>query len=248
MAPSANIGENISIFEAVHGTAPDIAGKNVANPTALLISGIMMLRHLELADQANFIEQALISTLKNGYRTRDLGKPGDKVLSTTEFAEAIAQHMPAEAKTVQVAVPKLDFLPPVKPATNKLMLTAKRDYSQESIVGVDCFVDTDMKPAVLAQHLQSISQGSNVKLTMLSNRGTQVWPTGSLFTECINHFRARFESPTGEAVQLNDMLELAKKISKPTATSPDGGHARLCSMETLLKIGDKKGFSLAQGQ
>src|SRR6187431_2136494 len=59
-APSANIGENISIFEAVHGTAPDITGQNIANPTALLLSGLMMLRYLGKMEQAALIENALL--------------------------------------------------------------------------------------------------------------------------------------------------------------------------------------------
>ena len=64
MAPSANIGDQISIFEAVHGTAPDIAGKNIGNPTALLLSGLMMLRHLGLNDKAELIQTGLEAALK----------------------------------------------------------------------------------------------------------------------------------------------------------------------------------------
>jgi isocitrate dehydrogenase len=63
-APSANIGGHISIFEAVHGTAPDIAGKNIANPTALLLSGFAMLRHLGLMEWQLFSENALLYTLE----------------------------------------------------------------------------------------------------------------------------------------------------------------------------------------
>ena len=66
-APSANIGDHICIFEAVHGTAPDIAGKNIANPTALLLSGIAMLRHLGLMQNAAIIENALLYTLERAY-------------------------------------------------------------------------------------------------------------------------------------------------------------------------------------
>src|ERR687893_2495023 len=72
-APSANIGDHISIFEAVHGTAPDIAGKNIANPTALLLSGFAMLRHLGLLENAAVIENALLFTLETGVRTGDFG-------------------------------------------------------------------------------------------------------------------------------------------------------------------------------
>src|SRR5579872_4211414 len=88
-APSANIGDHISIFEAVHGTAPDIAGKNIANPTALLLSGIAMLRHLGLMENAAIIENALLYSLENGFHTGDFGNKGTSSLNTTEFAKAI---------------------------------------------------------------------------------------------------------------------------------------------------------------
>src|ERR1043165_8022610 len=88
-APSANIGDHISIFEAVHGTAPDIAGKNIANPTALLLSGITMLRHLGLMENAAVIENALLYTLEQGIHTGDFGEKGSKSLNTTEFSQAI---------------------------------------------------------------------------------------------------------------------------------------------------------------
>ncbi len=90
VVPGANIGEDCAVFEAVHGSAPDIAGKNIANPTAIITSGIMMMRHLGLIDIANKIETALFSVLGEGkIRTRDLG--GNS--STTEFADAIIKSM-----------------------------------------------------------------------------------------------------------------------------------------------------------
>src|SRR6478736_9795098 len=91
-APSANIGDHISIFEAVHGTAPDIAGKNITNPTALLLSGLSMLRHLGLMEAATLIENALLYTLESGVHTGDFGDRSTKSLSTTEFANAIIQN------------------------------------------------------------------------------------------------------------------------------------------------------------
>src|SRR5215216_1300595 len=88
-APSANIGDHISIFEAVHGTAPDIAGKNIANPTALLLSGIAMLRHVGLTENAAVIENALLYTLESGIHTGDFGDKSTAAVNTTQFAEAI---------------------------------------------------------------------------------------------------------------------------------------------------------------
>src|SRR6187549_2830900 len=91
-APSANIGDHISIFEAVHGTAPDIAGKNIANPTALLLSGLAMLRHVGLTENASIIENALLYTLENGIHTGDFGDKTKASVNTTQFAEAIINN------------------------------------------------------------------------------------------------------------------------------------------------------------
>src|SRR6187455_159464 len=88
-APSANIGDHICIFEAVHGTAPDIAGKNIANPTALLLSGIGMLRHLGFMENAAVIENALLYTLESGIHTGDFGDRSKPSVNTTQFAESI---------------------------------------------------------------------------------------------------------------------------------------------------------------
>jgi len=90
VVPGANIGELGAVFEAVHGSAPDIAGKNLANPTALLQTGIMMLRHLGERDAADLIERAMIYTLDEKHiRTRDLGGTA----STTEYTEAVVATM-----------------------------------------------------------------------------------------------------------------------------------------------------------
>lgn len=93
LTPSANVGENgLALMEAVHGTAPDIAGKDMANPTALLLSGCMMLRHLGLHDHADSIQNAALTVIADGkYRTRDLGgKAG-----TQDYTKAIIDNLGA---------------------------------------------------------------------------------------------------------------------------------------------------------
>ena len=90
LTPSGNIGDECSIFEAVHGSAPDIAGKSLANPTALLLSSIMMLRHMNLNDKADQIEKAIFATLAEGKAlTGDLGGKA----KTHEYAAAIIDHL-----------------------------------------------------------------------------------------------------------------------------------------------------------
>src|SRR5688572_17246327 len=90
MAPGANIGETVAVFEAVHGSAPDIAGKNVANPIAMILSGAMMLEHLHELDAASRVRKAVLAVLSEGKKlTRDLGGTA----GTTEIAEAIASKV-----------------------------------------------------------------------------------------------------------------------------------------------------------
>ena len=92
-APSANIGKHISIFEAVHGTAPDIAGKGLANPTSIILSGLMMLRHIRLAHEAAIIENALLATLESGVRTGDFGDKSHPAVGTRDFTKAIMDRL-----------------------------------------------------------------------------------------------------------------------------------------------------------
>lgn len=90
MAPGANIGEDCAIFEAVHGSAPDIAGMNLANPTSVILASIQMLEYLDMADKAERIRAALKDVIESGDRTtRDLGGEA----GTTEFTEAVLERL-----------------------------------------------------------------------------------------------------------------------------------------------------------
>jgi isocitrate dehydrogenase (NAD+) len=89
VVPGANLGTEAAIFEAVHGTAPDIAGTGRANPTALLLSAILMLRHLDLAEHAERVERALLSTLAAGIKTPDIGGSA----GTKEFTREVTERL-----------------------------------------------------------------------------------------------------------------------------------------------------------
>ncbi|WP_111808093.1 isocitrate dehydrogenase [Aeromonas allosaccharophila] len=90
MAPGANIGDGAAIFEAVHGSAPDIAGKNIANPTSVILASIQMLEYLGIQDKAERIREAVRATIESGDRvTRDLGGSA----STSEFTQAIIDRL-----------------------------------------------------------------------------------------------------------------------------------------------------------
>lgn len=236
-APSANIGDAISIFEAVHGTAPDIAGKHIANPTSLLLSGLMMLRHLGLWEQASTIENALLYTLEQGIHTGDFGDRKTVSLNTGEFTAAIISNfgrLPA-TNAVPTQPSHLVELHVVKPTENHMLVSPT--HATELVNGVDLFIESEQQPGVVAEKCLR-HPGTQFTLTTLSNRGTQVWPTGSLFTNCANVYCARFEKKD-TPISVQDVLDLCARVS---------ADFKVCSYELLLQYGDIKGYSLAQGQ
>lgn len=237
-APSANIGDHISIFEAVHGTAPDIAGKNIANPTALLLSGIGMLQHLGLMESSTLIENALLYTLESGVHTGDFGDKSKPSVNTTDFADAIIANFGKQPK--HNPKPDLSDVPyscTVLSLDENPMLES-HEGDNEKIVGVDMFIESNMQPDEIAKKCLRHA-GVKFKLINISNRGTQVWPTGSKFTNLVNQFNARFESLDGEALNQQDVIGLYVSLS---------GDFKICGLELLNMWGDKKSYSLAQGQ
>lgn len=237
-APSANIGDYISIFEAVHGTAPDIAGKNIANPTALLLSGLAMLRHVGLTENAAIIENALLYTLESGVHTGDFGDKSKPAVNTTQFADAIIANF---GKQPEIGAKPIVPNKPGTPAPFKLLqnpMMVSKETESETIVGVDMFIESAEQPEIIAHKCQRHA-GVKFNLINISNRGTQVWPTGSVYTNLVNQYNVRFESIDGSALNQQDIIGLYVSLS---------GNFKICSLELLNKLGDKKAYSLAQGQ
>lgn len=237
-APSANIGDHISIFEAVHGTAPDIAGKGIANPTALLLSGLSLLRHVGLTENAAVIENALLFTLEQGTHTGDFGDKSKPSLNTTQFAEAIIANF---GKTPGHGAKPIIANQPGTPAPFKLehnSMMVSKETQDEKIVGVDMFIESGEQPEKIAEKCLHHG-GVKFKLLNISNRGTQVWPTGSKYTALVNQYNLRFESPNDTPLTQQDVIGLYISLS---------ADYKVCSLELLNMWGDKKAYSLAQGQ
>jgi len=94
MLPSASIGAKVGLFEPIHGSAPDIAGKNIANPIATIASAAMMLSYaFQLDKEAVAVEHAIVKTLDLGYRTRDIQSPGARIVGTSEMGDAILRNL-----------------------------------------------------------------------------------------------------------------------------------------------------------
>jgi isocitrate dehydrogenase len=243
-APSANIGRYISIFEAVHGTAPDIAGKGVANPTALMLSGVMMLRHVGLFRQAAIIENAILAALEAGVHTGDFGTSSTPALSTGAYTRAIIERLgqvPHHGHAV--AVPKQSdptFRRPESPDQHQLMPSFANAVAK--IVGCDLYIDSALEPEDLAQKLLKLAQSAPFDLTLISNRGTQVWPVASAYTDCVDYYRVRFELPEGTGDGENPQrpcIDLVGYLAE---------HFTVCSYELLRSFDGVKGYSVAQGQ
>lgn len=236
-APSANIGDHICIFEAVHGTAPDIAGKNIANPTALLLSGLAMLRHLGFMENAANIENALLFTLESGVHTGDFGDKSKPAVNTTQFAEAIIKNFGKQpSNNPRPILPNMPVTPTVFQLKKNPMLVSK-EMEEEDIVGVDMFIESAEQPDEVASKCQHYS-GKKFNLVNVSNRGTQVWPTGSVFTNLVNQYNVRFESE-GSPVNQEDVMSLYSAMIRDF---------KVCSFELLNSWAGKRAYSLAQGQ
>ena len=237
-APSSNIGDHISIFEAVHGTAPDITGKNIANPTSLLLSGLNMLRHIGMMEKAVMIENALLFTLESGIHTGDFGDKSIPSVNTTVFAQAIIDNFGKQpVHNPKPSVKDTVFVPANSAITKNPMLLGSKNETHK-IVGADFFIETTLQPNELAA-LAIQQENDQFKLVTISNRGTQVWPTGSVYTNLVNQYRLRFETEASSSLTQSNILDLYSALSK---------NFQISSIEILNMWGEKKAYSLAQGQ
>ena len=233
IAPGANIGRHASIFEAVHGTAPDIAGKDLANPTATMLSAVEMLRHLGFYEEAEKMEGAIAMTLSEGPRTGDIA--GDqKAVGTTEFTDAVIGNLgrsPAGWRVRQYRPLELPILDP-----DPVFVRPK----ERRILGVDIFIDSGETPEALGKALETLADGSDLRLKLISNRGQVVYPPTGAHTDCIDSWRCRFLARRAES-QLDDLkaLELTTKIAR---------HHVVAQMTMLNEIDKERAYTLAQGE
>jgi len=197
-----------------------------------------MLQHLGLMESSALIENALLYTLESGVHTGDFGNKSTTALNTTDFADAIIANFGKQPK--HNPKPDLDDVPyscTVLHLDKNPMLETKENVA-EKIVGVDMFIESNVQPEELAKKCLRHA-GVKFQLVNISNRGTQVWPTGSRYTNLVNQYNARFESIEGEALNQQDIIGLYVSLS---------GDFKICSLEILNSWGEKRGYSLAQGQ
>ncbi len=206
MAGSANIGDQCAMFEAIHGSAPDLADQDVANPSGLLHGAIQMLVHIGQSEVAEKIHHAWLATLEQGIHTADVYKEGQSkaLVGTKAFAKAVIERLGQSPK--QLSAPSYAGS---KPLT--LPEVGHKTPCAKQLVGIDVFLQwQDGKPRALGENLKSFaSQGLELKL--ITNRGVKVWPEGFEETYCVDHWRCRFMSPALD-LDFSEILALQTRL------------------------------------
>lgn len=207
-APSANLGTEVAIFEAVHGSAPKYAGKDVANPTAVVLSAVMMLRHLQQFEAADRLEQAIYRTLEDGIHPQDV-KIGTPV-GTKAFTDAVEARL-GKTSSIVARQRKPLKLPTITREEARIVPKTR------TTVGMDVFIETHDEPAQIAARLNEAVAGTPYKLKMVSCRGTVVWPSTGGSTGCIDTFRCRFIVHDRAAFNNESSIELLQRINRTYA-------------------------------
>ena len=232
-APSANIGSRVSIFEAVHGSAPDIAGKNVANPTALIFSAAMMLRHIGEGKAATAIEHAVVYTFEQGVHTGDMLGTGNPV-STTGFADAVIANL---GKRSSISKQRKHGHFKVPPMVESVEFVKPKS---RSVVGADVFVESLLQPGELGRKVEALVADSSLKLAGIANRGTAVYPEVEAKVGLVDHYRCRFVSrDEGKDVDDAQLVDLLQRLS---------GDLSWMHVEKLQQFDGEDAFSKSAGQ
>ena len=235
LAGSSNIGEECAMFEAIHGSAPAIAGQNIANPSGLIQGAILMLAHIGQGAVAEKIQNAWLRTIEEGIHTFDIYREGvSKIkVGTQEFADAIILNLGKEPYVLK-AVKLLHN----KPVTIQPYI--RKTESERKLIGVDLFI---YWRGLSAADIASIVKGLPIKdlhLTMITNRGIKVWPEGFKETFCTDHWRCRFKTEDGKALNYEAVIDLLNACGKAKLD--------VIKTENLYTFNRKEGFSMGQGQ
>jgi isocitrate dehydrogenase len=233
-APSANIGNDVAIFEAVHGSAPKYAGKNVINPTAMILSGAMMLRYLTLFKEAAMIENAVVFTLEEG-KTMPRDVVGDaKAASTTAYTDAIIANFGKAPSRLPAREYKPIRMPEIDKRPDFVRPSARR------IVGVDVFMESTLTPDEIGKGITALVEDTPLMLKIVSSRGTKVYPAMGAITDTVDQFCCRLMMrDTAGGLKDDVIINVLQKI---------GAQHRWAHIEKLQEFDGNSGFTKSQGE
>lgn len=235
LAGSANVGETAAMFEAVHGSAPDIAGKGVANPSGLLLAAVQMLVHIGQADVAETIKNAWLCTLESGIHTADIYRHGlsRREVGTDAFTAAIVDRLgerPQRLAPVEYRPGGISVRVPEPARTDK------------ALVGVDVFLDWNDagRDANTLGHRLDATVPSAWRLKMITNRGVKVYPDGIPETYRTDHWRCRFVPTDTDPLTFDRVLVLLERLHQQGL--------EIIKTEHLYTLNGEPRFSLGQGE
>lgn len=234
LAGSANIGAEVAMFEAIHGSAPRRAGQNLANPSGLLLGAVQMLVHIGQPEVAQKVHNAWLRTLEDGIHTYDIFKEAvsKAKVGTREFADAVIERLgqtPSQLKPADYSKAKEAIQVKLKEKPEQKMAT----------IGVDVFLHHNNRNAdALGQAIEGI-QTKHLHLSMITNRGVKVYPNGLPETFCTDHWRCRFKSEPQVEVNYEEILNLLTQINQ--------AGFQIIKTENLCTIDGVPAFSAGQG-
>lgn len=232
---SSNVGEDFAMFEAIHGSAPDIAGEGIANPSGLLGGAIMMLVHLGMPEVAEKVRNAWLKTLEDGLHTADIYRPqvSTKKVTTSEFADAVIERL---GQTPSRLAPEHY----AKGQEMRITVTRPAETPKD-IVGVDVYLDWHAEgrdASVLGPQVEALA-GDGLRLHFVENRGVKVYP-GTAPIDFLNDlWRCRFVAESGSVT--------AAQAAALVGRFADAG-LDVAQTATLYTFDGKRGYSLAQGE
>jgi isocitrate dehydrogenase len=236
LAGSANIGEHIAMFEAIHGSAPRRAGQNLANPSGLFLGAVMMLVHVGLTDVAETVHNAWLKTIEDGVHTYDIfdERVSKEKVGTREFAEAVVKRLGQRPETLKPVAYKAKSEEEAKATRGAVHSSAKKE-----LVGVDVYLDWAKGTSdELGSSVEKLS-GDGLKIGAISNRGVKIWPGGNPETFLSDHWRCRFRAET-EGGTINHE-QIASLLNRFAAAGFD-----YIKTENLYNFDGKAGYSHVQ--
>jgi isocitrate dehydrogenase len=235
LAGSANIGEECAMFEAIHGSAPMIAGQGIANPSGLLLGAVQMLSHVGQTDIAEKIQNAWLKTIEDGVHTFDIYKEGvsTRRVNTQEFTAAVIANLGQLPKDF----PAVSYQQEARITLPKYQ---RKPQKTKTLQGIDLFVHwSGTAVNDLASMLQSLPS-EDFEMVLITNRGIKVYPDGFPETFCTDHWRCRFMAKDASNVSKKGIITL---LDAAENTGID-----VVKTENLYAFDGKAAYSLGQGQ
>ncbi len=232
---SSNIGADFGMFEAVHGSAPDIAGMGIANPSGLILGAVMMLVHIGQGDVATKIHNAWKKTIEDGIHTGEIFREGvsKQKVGTDEFTQAVIERLGQSPSTYEAVKYDSD--------SQGIILPSLKDVKPETKkrVGVDIGLNFDGSADELAEKIKPCLT-DNIGLHIISNRGVKVWPDGAAETFCTDNWRLRFMGKDGQHIKTSEVVQLISNLNE--------SHMNFTNALMLHTFDGVDGFTKAQGE